>query len=534
MSEFKLPEFSADAQPEFTDSASCAAWLTELPLVNVAPSQIRLLNQLSQINRYNLPSAERLKVLEVLREAVYFVQEQQIKKLVNKPLPLTQVERGIFGHVVELWQEMLIGYWRCLDAAIADKRQKQIAFICQRGLDCVASNMFDHCRIYYTFPDAYWLALHQLYRKAEASGETASPVADSLKKTDVSCSEVYVRALLFVLSNHNLQPQKQLMQIHRWLEGWAQHAPIRHAPPEDKSLPPLLLDFSAAAGTYREADAGGRSTSAWLDITELARILKKCVVLLRKGEPPAKLGLGEDCAMPGVEQLLVLLFRLWCEGKNERAQARRGVSQKVQACSTLVAMHYHISGKTFRQPGHATTLTRQQRDEIATFGHASTRHEDAYIEAGGYASEDWQLMDESMTGLSIMRSAGSSGGRYALTQLIAVRPDNVKNFLVGVARWLKTDEKGDLHIGVFLIPGVPQAVAVRPTGINAQREKFVPALYCPPLVALSSPASLILPSGWYRPKRVLEVYSDSAELLLLSGLIERGSDFERVAIEPAR
>jgi hypothetical protein len=77
-------------------------------------------------------------------------------------------------------------------------------------------------------------------------------------------------------------------------------------------------------------------------------------------------------------------------------------------------------------------------------------------------------------------------------------------------------------------------VAVRPTGINVQAEKFAPALYCPALAALSSPASLILPPGWYRPKRVLEVYSDSSELLLLSGVIERGSDFERVAIEPAR
>ncbi|MDP2640627.1 MAG: hypothetical protein Q8Q16_08175, partial [Betaproteobacteria bacterium] len=64
-------------------------------------------------------------------------------------------------------------------------------------------------------------------------------------------------------------------------------------------------------------------------------------------------------------------------------------------------------------------------------------------------------------------------------------------------------------------------------------EKFVPALYCPALPALATPASLILPPGWYRPKRVLEVYSDSSELLLLSGVIERGSDFDRVAIEPA-
>jgi hypothetical protein len=531
MTEFKLPEISADAKPEFTDEAGCAAWLAELPLANVAPSQIRLLEQLRQLNRCSLAPAERLKVLEALRAPIHFLQEHQIKKLTGKPLPLTQVERGIFAHVVNLWQELLIGYQHCLAGALA--RESQFALLCQRGMDCVASNMIDHCRVYHAFPDAYWLALHRIYRMIDGSSEIATLVDDPVKKTDVSCAEVYVRALLFGLANPNEHQQRQLAQIQRWLEQWAQHIPVRHAAPEDKSLPPLLLDFTAATGAFREADAAGRSAQAWLDIGELARILKRCVVLLRKGEPPASLGLGEDCAMPGVEQLLVLLFRLWCEGKNGRVHPRRSTSAKAQACSTLASIHYQISGKTFRQPGHAKELSRRQRDEIATFGHASTRDEDAYIEAGGYAVEDWLLLEESLSGLRIVRPAATGGGRYAHTQLIAVRPADAKNFIVGMIRWLRVDENGDLQVGVRIVPGVPRAVAVRPTGINAQKEKFVPGLYCPALAALSAPASLIVPPGWYRPKRILEVYADSSELLLLSGMIERGSDFERVAIEPA-
>ena len=533
MHDFRLPELSTEAKPDFTDSASCAAWLAELPLVNVAPSQVRLLDQLQELNRFDMPPAERLAVLEALREAVHFVQTEQIKKLSSKPLPLTQVERGIFANVAAMWQELLAGYQRCLGSAVEGKLAGRTALICQRALDCVASNMFDHCRVYHAFPDAYWLTLHQLYLIAEESRETASGVADPVKKSDVSCAETYVQALLFAHASPNEQQQKQRMQIQRWLEQWAQHVPVRRAPPADQSLPPLLLDFSAAAGAYREADADGRSASAWLDTSELARVLKRCVVLLRKGESPASLGLGEDCAMPGVEQLLVLLFRLWCEGKSGRVQARRSANAKAQACSTLVSMHYHISGKVFRQPGHATELTRQQRDEIAAFGHASSRHEEAYIEAGGYVIEDWLLQEESLSGLRIARPVASSGGRYALTQLIAVRPADARNFLIGVVRWLSTDAEDTLHVGVRVVPGVPLAVAARPTGINAQSEKFVPALYCPALPALAIPASLILPPGWYRPKRVLEVYSDKSELLLLSGIIERGSDFERAAIEPA-
>jgi hypothetical protein len=536
---FNVPEIAAAASPEFTDGPSCAAWLAELPLVNVAPSQMRLLVQLHELNRFNMPPAERLKVLEALREPVYFVQAEQIKKLANKPLPLTQVGHDIFGHVVDLWQELLTGYQRCLMSTVEGKLEGQAVLICQRGLDCVASSIFDHCRVYHAVPGACWLALHQLYRHVEEAGGSAVAVADSVKKTDVNCAEVYVCALLFVLADPYEQLQKQLLQIHGWLERWARLVRVRRTPPEDKRLPPLLLDFCAAAGAYREADADGRSASHWIDTSELARTLKKCVVLLRKGESPSSLGLGEDCTMPGVEQLLVLLFRLWCEGKNARVQTRRSVSAKAKVCSTLASMHFQISGcKMFRQPGHATELTRRERDEIATFGHTSTRLEEEFIAAGGFATEDWLLQEESLSGLRIVRPAISAGaradGRYAHTQLIAVRPADARNFLVGAVRWLKSEENGDLHVGVRIVPGVPKAVAVRPTGINAQSQKFVPALYCPALPALATPASLVLPLGWYRPKRVLEVYIDASELLLLSSVIERGSDFERVAIETAR
>jgi hypothetical protein len=214
-------------------------------------------------------------------------------------------------------------------------------------------------------------------------------------------------------------------------------------------------------------------------------------------------------------------------------QTRRSVSAKAKVCSTIATMHFQISGsKMFRQPGHATELTRRERDEIATFGHTSTRLEEAYVAGGGFATEDWLLQEESISGLRIARPATSSGGRYAHTQLIAVRPADSRHFLVGAVRWLKIDEIDTLHVGVRIVPGVPRAVAVRLGGTGAQAEKFVPALYCPALPVLATPASLILPLGWYRPRRVLEVYSDASELLLLSGVLERGSDYDRVAVEP--
>jgi hypothetical protein len=63
--------------------------------------------------------------------------------------------------------------------------------------------------------------------------------------------------------------------------------------------------------------------------------------------------------------------------------------------------------------------------------------------------------------------------------------------------------------------------------------KFVPALSLGAVPALKSPPSLVLPSGWFKPKRVIEVFTATASRVRLVEVLERGTDFERVAYEPA-
>ena len=92
-------------------------------------------------------------------------------------------------------------------------------------------------------------------------------------------------------------------------------------------------------------------------------------------------------------------------------------------------------------------------------------------------------------------------------------------------------ENGDVHAGVKLLPGLPNAIAARPTGLNVSEDSWVPALALSAVPALESQASLILPPGWYKPKRVIELHTEGSSKAMLLKVIERGSDFERVAYE---
>src|SRR5215213_9209834 len=114
----KLPELSESAAPEFADAATCKAWLEHVPLANVAAAQGELAAQLEEFNRFPVAATQRLAVLEALREAVNFVQIEQAKRFTNRALPMSEAESSAFDVTTGLWDQMAMGYQRCLEAAL--------------------------------------------------------------------------------------------------------------------------------------------------------------------------------------------------------------------------------------------------------------------------------------------------------------------------------------------------------------------------------------------------------------------------------
>lgn len=81
--------------------------------------------------------------------------------------------------------------------------------------------------------------------------------------------------------------------------------------------------------------------------------------------------------------------------------------------------------------------------------------------------------------------------------------------------------------GLRTIPGAPQPVGVRNTGLNAANEKYQQAFLMPAVESLKAPDTVILPPGTFKAGRVLEVFAESGWKIKLADLIERGADFER-------
>jgi hypothetical protein len=98
-----------------------------------------------------------------------------------------------------------------------------------------------------------------------------------------------------------------------------------------------------------------------------------------------------------------------------------------------------------------------------------------------------------------------------------------------MVKWLSVSVEFELRIGVQILPGIPQGVAIRAT--DAAAEQTGPAFLLPAVAALQAPETLVVPAGWFKPQREIEVLTDRPGKLRLAAITDRGADFERVTFE---
>ena len=526
----KISPPNPPSSPPFDDAAGCRRWLAGLPLANVLLAHGELANQLGRLNGHKLDPRDRLAILETLREPLAFLQQERAKKYQLKPLPLDPLEEAAWNGVISLWQTMEAGYRLCLPAYTArgESEAGSVARITQRRLRYTGLQMMEHYRAYRQVPLELWQQLHGLYAFAEERGLGTHPVEDALNSQAESnhCAAAYAQALLTDLADPYRLTSRQLVLLERWLARWAGRVAVLPEPP--RSSAPLIrveVDLGGDAGPVA-GEHPPMLTPRYLDTEQLALTFRKRIKALRNGDSPERLGLGADCVQPGCETLLVSLYQHWCEvGIKRRTFGRHPGTAPAQVVAGMEAIHYFLSGeKPFRPPNEPARLSRREMEDLAMYGRISSLTEKALAQQQGFALETWLVLDESALGFRLARRG--DGLRLNHGQLLAVRPEDSKGFILGVIQWLESTVDRDLHAGVRALPGAPLAVAARP--VPPDPGPFVQAFLLPEMTVLNQPESLVLPGGWFQPGRKLEIFSDKGEMVRLHELIEAGNGYERV------
>jgi len=527
------PLTPAEPQPglHFTDGASCRRWVETLSLTNVQQTQHLLGAQLAALRDAQLPASERLRMLEALKESIAFVQGESANRYAGKPIPLEVNEAEVWASVIELWKHAGSNYEQCLQAYRDGDLDiaPHAALITLRCIGCVARQMFEHYCVYRQIPEALWRALNELYAFAEQHGLARIRPQDVTGQpiTEGSCADAYVAALLVHQANPYALSMRQLSFVQSWAEKWATLVGLSSQPLAAASSPALGVNLDAATGVAFAGDIAAQPGVRYLDLEQLSKTLRQTITLLKQGQTPAQLGLGESARQPGCENLLMLLYVQWCRAGTGRSEEREASDERVSVCFGIPAAHFQVSGRReFRQPAE---LTSREKQDFDTFGFVPRADRDA-AERSAESIEVWHILNHSSSGFMCILRDPSSRCRIAHNQLVAVQRRGTRHFQIGMVQWLRVERAQEICLGVRVFPGVPQAIAVRPSNFTPESNAYERALLLPEVPASATPATLILPPGWFQSGRFVEAQSDRKQVAKLLNLLEMGSDFDRCTI----
>jgi hypothetical protein len=503
---------------------------------------VELERQLDLLNGIALAAPVRLAILELLRTPVHSALADNRRDFADRPLPLKPAEQAALDASLATWMALADGYLLCVDASPAGEPGAQLALAAQRALTALAELQLDCYRSGRHVGAGHWRKLHRAYAAAEAAGVAQEAVTDMLRRgrSPATPFAAWGEALLLQLASMRDLPSRQLAWVAHWARRWSRKLAPCDEPAAGRSAP-LFVDIeSDRPAGYRAAAGAGQRI---LDTAQLKRSLKKRILALEDGQSPAELGLGEDCVQPPARELLVQAYYRWCKGGATRKHERRRAEGPCVVIGGLEAAHFHVSGGMDLDRAERTLSDaeiRRQREEMAVFGRLlaapgapESNHQRPGAQLLQEAMEFWRLVDQSPSGLCLVRPAKQAGRRFVNRQLVALRAPDMKTLQLGTVCRATIEPDDALHAGIRILAGEPVAVMVRGAGVNEMRSKAVPAFFLPAVSALGEPATVVLPSGWFKRERALEVLAQPERKIRLTRLVERGSDYERATYEAA-
>jgi hypothetical protein len=518
---------------QFQDAAGCARWIASLPITNVQLAHQMVLEQVSALAPADVPALERLKMLEALRETVQFTQAEIAKRYIGKPLPLDQADAQAWKAVTSLWNALGENYQRCLDAYRAGDLPVSpfAALVTLRCLRAAANTLFEHYQVYREPSATAWRAFHQLYAFAEDHGISRMRVQDvfAQQDPDSSCAEVYNHALLANLANPFALSVRQMAFLRRWLDKWSSLVSLSAQPLPPGPIPPIAVDFNGDTATVFAERVSPGAAVRYMDLEQIAKTLRQTINLLKQGQTPGKLGLGDDARQPGCESLIMLLYVQWCRAGTLRTEARLPAAEPAEVCFGIADAHKLLGGEK-KKPA-APQFSSRDKWEMDNLGY-STRLSMSATQTAIKKSESWQILNKSNGGFMCMLREPGGLMRMSHNQLLGVRCGaTAADTRLGTIQWIKVNEYNECQCGIRMLAGVPQAISVRPSNFNLPgKHGFEPALMLPEGTLPATPLSVILPAGWFQPGRLIEFQSEKKKVAKLLDLIERGADYDRGSI----
>lgn len=514
------------------DLASGTAFLSRLPLPNPTVAHPSLAEFIESLIETPPPFQVFVQLLEQSRGPLETLQHEIARTFLNKPVPLGEGEENAFQQVVRGWQRMARAYARCaqLDTGMDAEHATRVATILQRCIRYCGLGIIEHFRVRRELPAGLWLDFYGYYDSAEEWNIADLSVYEPLEKgrQTSTCASELISILLTELAGPYSYSVIDIDRVFSWAQLWSPMVSI--VPLVGDEVGPLYsIDLLKDSGIRLQRHESHSATARRLETNQLANQIDVIRHQLSQKISPSRIGLG-DCLNAEARALLDELSRPWAQIASPRRFRRRPAQGEALIASGFDNLHYLVAGKDFTQPESGNIYSRKEYDMLFAFRHRVDPTQQFFVDRGlrEVPADSWDVVNQSAAGYRLMRRA--AGQRVLHKQLIAIRPPESERYLLAQAHWLMQERAQTLVAGVEILPGLPEAISVRTTGSDAgvNSERFVVAFLLPDMPAMSSVTSLIIPSGMYQSGRVVEMHTTTLWRVRLTGLLQRGSDFERV------
>src|SRR5437016_1293076 len=541
---FLTPQ-AKDATDPLQSAKSAAAWLRQLPALDVIGRQQHVVRALETIRKGSAMDLHRVGAIQFVDAALGADRRQLIKQYMENAEGSPKLADRIWQALWELAQAFMLVYQAALERALtpgANARWKSVLpLLFVRLVHFHGTDAKLRVFKYERWIPAKWIELHQIYLRACELGCDRTPMALPAAGPGAqpwSTEQEYLYVLLVhQLNTGNLGPAEVDWAASQ-LRAWSRKLALDPIP---KSLEGFFVDLAGRTGLIRRNGNDRGSVLRYLDTTPLTDAMGRAVDALREAEATDQ---GPIAAIN--QQRLAVLRKIQpAISPSALNDLRRDPRTSVAVSARVrIGLPRICQDLTAKAAGEATPDVGGEQIEVFPVAGAprvrrKTPVEDDTLAASlsSWSDPTWEVKDRSVAGLRIA-ATGGIGQSLTLGALVAVRQSDADGWLLGVVRRLNKLSNEEVEAGVNLIAERMVAVTlaakrrasedmgyvVNGFDMSTMGERFE-GLYLPPPSRPDKPLSmktLIVPTPEYADGRnVVLTTANSVYTLAFKHLVEQ-------------
>jgi hypothetical protein len=489
------------------------AWAKKLPMANVGAAAKMLFQATREMNVTDISSADRYKMLEIIRTQVYSICNLLSKRFLNQPVMLSESDVKIVQLAQTLQMQLANGYKHIVVYELSKNRKdtaKVLTFAIHRAITDLSHTILRSLQLYSQPPQNSWVEIHQLYALSESKGITQYAVKDHLARyiNNSTIEDVYSRILLLGCCKPNKLRQLELSSIYRATELWSRLVKVTIATdhhalfvfPQHRDTPPIYRSLAQQSAT---------GVTRGLNTLSLVMALQKH--MNNEGDVVT---IPDDIS----DSVVKHLAHAWGD-MTERSFRRTQDSGQVELAMGFLSGHYysaneqsfphllqrwnveipetkasHQSSDVWDQSFDAGNNFASQSENISfdSIGFVNQNKENVKDDGPKGKSHDAVIINSSPGGYCVAISNPPSSVQTG--ELVVIKEKRINNWSVGCIRWIRTQHNQATQIGLELIAPKAEAVAIRILNKTGDNGELMRGLRVPALPAAGQDETLILPT----------------------------------------